>query len=107
MKTLGRALIILMMFTLVMGITYVAVNAASPSGSRTVPRFEGRGEGSPRPEGARPPFPGGEGRAGGSILRLTFGFVRNVAIIGIIVAAVVWFKDFLEKKRRTAQPSAR
>jgi len=50
---------------------------------------------------------GGEGRGGGSILRLTFGFVKNVGIVAIIVALVVWFKDFLEKRRRTAHQVAR
>jgi hypothetical protein len=103
MKTLGRILIILAAFALVMGITYVTVNAVSSS--RTAPAFQRSGEGFPRPEGARPP--GGEGRGGGSILRLTFGFVRNVGIVAIIVTLVVWSKDFLEKRRRTAQQAAR
>lgn len=103
MKTLGRILIILAAFALVMGITYVSVNGISASGN--APVFERRGEGFPGPEGVRPP--GGEGRGGGSILRLTFGFVKNVGIVAIIVALVVWFKDFLEKRRRTAQQAAR
>ena len=105
MKTLGRILIILAAFALIMGIAYVAVNAISASG--TAPAFERRGEGSSRPEGARPPLPGGEGRGGGSILRLMFGFVRNVGIVAVIVALVVWLQDFLEKRRRTAQQAAR
>ena len=103
MKTLGRILIILAAFALIMGIAYVAVNAISASG--TASAFERRGEGSPRPEGARPP--GGEGRGEGSILRLMFGFVRNAGIVAVIVALVVWLKDFLEKRRRTAQQAAR
>ena len=105
MKTLGRILIILTVFALIMGITYVAVNAVSASG--TAPVFERRGEGPPSPEaeGARPA--GGEGRGGGSILRLMFGLVRNAGIVAIIVALVVWLKDFLEKRRRTAQQAAR
>ena len=104
MKTLGRILIILTVFALIMGITYVALNAVSASG--TAPVFERRGEGpsSPEAEGARPP---GEGRGGGSILRLMFGLVRNAGIVAIIVALVVWLKDFLEKSRRTAQQAAR
>jgi|KBSSwiStaDraftv2_1062776.scaffolds.fasta_scaffold1850527_2 hypothetical protein len=103
MKTLGRVLIILAAFALIMGIAYMTVNAVSASGN--APALQRRGEGFPQPEGARPP--GGEGRGGGSILRLTFGFVKNVGIVAIIVALVVWFKDFLEKRRRTAHQVAR
>lgn len=103
MNTLGRILIILIAFALVMGVTYVAVNTVSASGN--VPAFQQRGEGLPRPEGARSPFPGGEGREGRggiSVLRLIFGFVRNIGIVALIVALVVWLKNYLEKQRRQA-----
>ena len=110
MKTLGRILIILAVFALVMGITYVAVNAVSSSmGS---PAFAQRGEGAPRPEGAQAPLPNGgrpegprgEGREfrGRGILNLVFGFIKNTVIVGIIVAGVVWLKNFLDDKRRAA-----
>ncbi len=104
MKTLGRILIILVTFALVMGITYVAVNAVSSS--ITVRAFQRGGEGSPRPEGAQPQFPSGEGRefrGQGVGLRWILGTVKNVGLIAIIVVLVVWGKDFLEKRKRTAQ----
>jgi hypothetical protein len=112
MKTLGRILIILVTFALVMGVTYVAVNAVSSTA--TVRAFQRGGEGSPRPEGVqpqfpngqRPEFPGGEGRefrGQGVGLRWILGTVKNVGLIAIIVALVVWGKDFLEKRKRTAQ----
>jgi len=102
MKTLGRILIILLAFTLVMAITYTAVNAASSSIG--VPAFKRGGEGLPRPEGVRPP--NGEGRefrrgAGG--LRWIMGIVKNMGIIAIIVALVVWLKDFMRKRTRDTQ----
>ena len=112
MKTLGRILIILLTFALVMGITYVAVNAVSSS--TTIRSFERGGEGSPRPEGVQPQFPngqrpefsGGEGRefrGQGVGLRWILGMVKNVGLIAIIVALVVWGKDFLEKRKRVEQ----
>jgi hypothetical protein len=115
MKTLGRILIILVTFAFIMGITYAAVNAVSSS--TIVRSFERGGEGSPRPEGAQPQFPngqrpesrGGEGReflGQVSGLRLIWGTVKNVVLIGIIVASVVWLKDFLEKRKRVAGQAA-
>jgi hypothetical protein len=59
MKTLGRILIIVADFVLVMGITSVVVN--STSSSTTAPAFERGGEGLPQfPNSERPEFPGGE-----------------------------------------------
>ena len=115
MKTLGRILIILVTFALVMGITYAAVNVVSSS--TIVRSFERGGESSPRPEGAQPQFPNGqrpESRGGkgreflGQVrgLRLILGTVKNVVLIGIIVASVVWLKDFLEKRKRVAGQAA-
>jgi len=111
MKTLGRILIILAAFALVMGMTYAAVNAVSSS--TTLRTFDGAGEGSPRPEGAqpqipngqRPEFPGGEGREGraGGIVRLILGTVKNVGLIAVVVVLVVWIKNYMEKQKRGAQ----
>jgi hypothetical protein len=102
MKTLGRILIILLAFALVMGITYTVVNAASSSIG--TPAFERGGEGLPRPQGARPP--NGEGRefrGGASGLRLMLGIVKNIGIIAIIVALVVWLKAFTRKRTGDGQ----
>ena len=107
MKTLGRILIILTTFALVMGMTYVAVSAASSAnGSPGVPAFERGDGGFPRPDGGRPQFPGGEGgefRGERGALRWMLGVVRNVGIIAIIVALVVWLKDFLRRRNRPVQ----
>jgi len=109
MNILGRILIILLTFALVMGITYAAVNAVSSS--TTVRSFERGGEGFPQPDGLqpqfpdgqRPEFPAGEGRGRGGVISWILGTVKNVGLVAIIVAAVVWLKDFLEKRKRTAQ----
>jgi hypothetical protein len=119
MKTLGRILIILATFALVMGITYVVVGAANAArASMGVPAFERDGEGFPRPEGAQPQFPngqrpefqGGEGResrGGRGGFRWILGAVKNIGIIAIIVALVVWLKDYLEKRKKTGQQVAK
>ncbi len=114
MKTLGRILIILAVFGLVMGVTYGIVNARSTSGPGGTPSF-GRDNGRLVPpdgapqnfaSGTRPEFPGRErdgfrgGRDGGGML---FGAIRNIAIIGIIVALIAVPKSWMQKRRRAAQ----
>ena len=110
MKTLGRILIILAAFALVMGITYGIVN--SVSSSTTVRGVERGGENTPRPEegvqppfpaGQRPRFPGGEGRAGGSVIRLILGTVKNIGLVALVVVLVVWLKNYMEKRKRDTQ----
>ncbi len=67
MKILGRILIILAVFALVMGITYAVVNARGSSGPGTTPGFQPGKEGFSQsngaqsfPGGGRPAFPGGD-----------------------------------------------
>jgi hypothetical protein len=111
MRTLGRILIILFVFALIMGVTYTIVNASSPSspgGPANRPSFE-------REDGERPEIPGGgrpegfrgeeegEGRGLGFGLGMILGAIRNSAIIGVIVAVVVKFKDRMRKKRQDSQ----
>lgn len=116
MKTLGRILIILAVFALVMGITYVVVNARSTSSPGVPPGFEqanGRDappDGLPQgfENGERPEFPG-EGREfhgdrGGS--EWLFEALRNIAIIAIIVALVEIPKSWIQNRKRTAQIAA-
>ena len=109
MKTLGRIVIILAAFALVMGITYGIVNAVSSS--TVVRSFEREGEGQPRPEGVQPQIPNGqrpefaegegrEGRGGGSIIRLILGTVKNIVLVALVVALVVWLKNYMEKRKR-------
>jgi hypothetical protein len=110
MKTVGRILIILFVFTLVMGITYVIVNASGSNNPANGPAFE-------RGEGERREFPGGdredefrgeegEGRRLGFGLGMILGAIRTSAIIGVIVALMVKAKDRMRKKRREAQTPA-
>jgi hypothetical protein len=115
MKMLGRILIILAGFALVMGITYSVVNARGSSGPGSTPGFQPGRQGFSQsnaaqgfPEGGRPPIPGGDrnesrGERGGGWL---FGVIKNIALIGIIVALIVVPKGWLEKKRRAAQVAA-
>lgn len=113
MKTLGRILIILAVFALVMGITYGIVNARSSSNSGVPPRFEQANERFAQPNGALPGSPNGERselpgggrefrgvRGGGGWL---FGALKNIAIIGIIVALIVVPKSWIQKRKRSAQ----
>jgi hypothetical protein len=88
MKTLGRILIILAVFLLVMGITYVVVSANSSS--TTAQAFV---------DGQRPPFAEGEmpdfeARGGGWML----GLVKNLGVTAIIVTLVALPKNFLRRK---------
>lgn len=98
MKTLGRILIILAVFTLVMGTMYAAVNAGTSSNSSTPATFENRRDG-PRPE-----LPNGErfegrGERGGGWL---FGAIKNIAILAIIVTMIVVPKGWMQRRKRAA-----
>jgi hypothetical protein len=113
MKIVGRILLILVVFVLVMGITYVIVNARSSSSSGVPPRFEQANGRFAPPDGAppgfengeRPDFPGGgrefrgERGSGGWL----FGALKNIAIIGIIVALIVVPKSWIQKRKKAAQ----
>ncbi len=94
MKTLGRIVVILCAFALVMGLTYMAVNAGSSSTGAAAPAFE-RGGGFPRLAGAR-------GERGGGWMP---GMIKNVGIIAVLVALVTVPKNFMQKRKR--QISAR
>jgi hypothetical protein len=116
MKIVGRILIILAVFALVMGVTYVIVNARGTSASGITNRLEsGNGRFTP-PEGApqgfqngqQPQFPR-EGREfygerdGGEWLLEAF---KNIAIIGVIVALIAIPRSWMQKRKRTAQTAA-
>jgi len=95
MKALGRILIILVAFAVVMGITYGTVNA-SGSSSTSTPQFE---------SGERPASPSGqfegrpEGQEGGG--GLMFGLIKNIGIIAIVVTLIALPKSVVQKKKRT------
>jgi hypothetical protein len=101
MKILGRILIILAAFTIVIGVTYAAVNAGSSSASATVPAFERGGEGFPAPDGERPEFDGKRPEFGGGWI---VGFMKNIGIIAVVVALITIPKSF--KRRKIAQLNA-
>ncbi len=104
MRTLGRILMILVAFALMMGLMYMIVSASSSSANSIGPTFErGNGRGF-QPEGGQSPFPNGQrpefghrDRRGGGVM---FGMIRNVALIAIIVAAIVIPKDIWQKRMR-------
>ncbi len=111
MKTAGRILIILAAFALVMGMTYVAVNAASSGSSATAPGLDDDGQFPPNGErpnfgnGERPEFPGGErnefrGERGGGWI---FGAVKNTVVIAILVALIAGPKRWLRRRKRQPQ----
>jgi len=114
MKTLGHILIILAVFALVMGITYVVVSRGNSSASGIIPRSGSGNEQFSSTPGATPGFANGQslqfpgrdrnefhgGRGGGGLL---FGAIKNIAIIGIIVAVIVLPKSWMQKRKRTAQ----
>lgn len=106
MKTLGRVLIILMVFAIVMGITYVVVNAGSSSTSTNTPAFDQGfrpdGVSSQFPNGQRPAFRDRGPRGGGWM----FGMVKNVGIITVIVALITVPKSIRQKRIRSASAGA-
>ena len=100
MKTLGRILMILMAFAIVMGTTYFAVNASGSSTSS--PAFENS---STRfaPNGARPEFQGESSGAGG----LMFGLMKNIITVVVLVAVVVLPKNLMQQWRRAVPVNVR
>lgn len=99
MKTLGRTLIILTAFSIVMGITYLVVNTGSSSTSTNMPAPERE----QRVEGVAPQFSGDERfefhdedreGEGGWI----FGLIKNVGIIAIVIALTSLLKKIPQRK---------
>jgi hypothetical protein len=120
MKTLGRIFIILAVFALVMGITYVVVNAGGSSlggeprfenGER--PQFEngersfppdGQFQPGQRPEGVERHREDGEGGIGA--MGLMAGFIKNTVIIGVVVALIAVPRSLFRNRKRTALVAA-
>ena len=110
MKTLGRILIILVVFAALSGLMIVGVNASGSSTSN----FRGEGgefrpagdqEGFPppgfRPEGFEEHGERGE-RRGGGISGLMFGAIKNTLVIGLLVVAIVVPKSVNRKKKKNS-----
>lgn len=112
MKTLARAFLILTVATLIAGAMYFAVNAM---GTNLVPRFRPENERFRSSEGfqpaSRPDFerirPEREGERGDrfAAFGLAAGMVKNILVIGSIVALIVLPKNF-SRKRKLSSPSA-
>ena len=100
MKTLGRILIIVLAFTIMMGITYSVVNASGSS--NTAPAFQRGDDEFTPPDGAQPEFRG-EGRGdddGGSGFGMMFGLIKNTVIVAIIVALIAFPRNLLQQRQR-------
>ncbi len=102
MKTLGRIILILLAFALVMGLAYVLVKVGGPSAGTAASAF-GRDAGFSRPDGVRLGFRGErDGRGGGWM----FGMIKNVGIIALIVALVVIPKNIGRRRIRNIPAGA-
>ena len=89
MKTIGRILIILAVFSIVAGLMVTAVNASSASAASRQFRPD-------RQNGFRPEREGrGAGGAG-----WIFGLVKNVGVMAVLVTLIVWPKSIAKKKKR-------
>ena len=116
MKILGRILIILAVFGLLMGVMYVLVTSASAAGVGDMLRFGSRNE-KPAPSSqgqpglpAREERPESRGRERSQfrgVLRLIFGGIKNTFVIAVIVAMVVMPMAWLQRRRRAPQNSAK
>ncbi len=117
MKTLGRILIILVVFAALSGLMVMGVNASGMSASN----FRGEGGefrpggemeggfqpgimpdgGRVRPEGFEEHGERGEGRGGG-MTGLMFGAIKNTFVIGLLVVAIVVPKNVIRKNKKNS-----
>ncbi|HLO29577.1 MAG TPA: hypothetical protein VK249_10605 [Anaerolineales bacterium] len=93
MKNLGRILIILAAFAIVMGVTYVVVNAGTSVLSRSGLAFGRTPENPPRFEGERR-----EVRGAVRPIRLIAELIKNVGIVAVIVALITVPKSLKKRK---------
>jgi hypothetical protein len=102
MKTIGRILIILAVFSIFAGLIVLAVNA---SGSNApdfsgAPQFRPGGGDGIRPEGDGNRPERDRGGAGGP--RWMFDLVKNVGVVAVLVTIIVWPKSIAKKRRKQA-----
>jgi hypothetical protein len=103
MKTLGRVLIILAVFSILAGLMVTIVNASGMN----QPNFDSDGAQTEfRPsndsEGGLP-FPSEEERTErGDFVgsRWAFGLIKNVGVIAVLVAVIVWPRNAMKRKRK-------
>lgn len=110
MKTIGRILIILLVFSALSGLMVLAVNASgsTSSGFDGAPsQLRPQGDGDQfRPEGDqnRPERGGREGLGGGS--RWMFGLVKNMVVLTVLVTIIALPRSLAKKKRKKAAVSS-
>ena len=95
MKTLGRVLVILIAFAVMMGITYSAVSAGGSS-SANAPAFQ-NGEGFTPDTGPREFRDASLGGIG-----MMLGLLKNIVIVAVITALAAFPKNLLQQQRRAA-----
>jgi len=104
MKTLGRILIILVVFSVVAGLMITVVDASGMNAPDfgSAPQFRPgeNGDELRPPEGGENRFERGEREFGGP--RWLFGAIKNVAVVGLLVTVIVWPKSVAKKKKKTA-----
>ena len=97
MKTIGRILIILVVFSVFAGLMVVAVNASganTPAAEGAPSQLRPEGDGN-RPERGEH---GERGEAGGS--RWMFGLIKNVGVMAVLVTIIAWPKSIAKKKKK-------
>jgi hypothetical protein len=107
MKTIGRILIILVLFSALSGLMIVAVNASgsnSPDYDDAPSQFRPHGgDAEFRPEGDQNrPERGERGEREGGGSRWMFGLIKNIGVMAILVTIIVWSKSVAKKKRKQA-----
>ena len=104
MKTIGRILIILAVFSILAGLMVTVVNASGANAPDFdgAPQFRPEGDtGGFRSEGnENRPERGEAGLGGGS--RWIFGLIKNVGIMAVLVTAIVWPKNIAKKNKGKA-----
>ena len=95
MKILGRILIILIAFTIMMAITYTAVSASGSSSNTAT--FQHSGEGFTLSNGEQHEF---RDEGAGNGFGMIFGLLKNAVIVAVIVVLVAFPKNLLQQRRR-------
>jgi hypothetical protein len=93
MKTIGKTIVILAAFAIVMGVIYSVVNT-SGSSSRGAPQFE-NGERRMRPDGQFVEREEGRGEGGWA-----FGLIKNIGIVAVVVLLIVLPKNAMQKRKQ-------
>jgi len=94
MKTLGRVLVILVAFAIMMGVTYTVVNAGGSS--TNTPAFQRGGESFSVNDGPRE-FQD----RGGNGVGMMFGLLKNIMIVAMVVALIAFPKNLLQQRRKS------